>query len=58
MSKIDKVIKITSIVFIIVFILYIIALIYIVYDFRKDYVCSTTTDIKWYIDHNCIKYIK
>ena len=27
-------------------------------DFYNDYKCSTTTDIKWYNEHNCIRYCK
>lgn len=25
-------------------------------DFYNDYKCSTTTDIKWFNENNCIKY--
>lgn len=27
-------------------------------DFANDYRCSTTTDIRWFIDNNCMRYIK
>ena len=25
-------------------------------DLHNDYICSNTTDIKYYNEHNCIKY--
>lgn len=30
--------------------------IYVMIDFKNDYDCSTTTDVDWYIEHNCMKY--
>ena len=30
--------------------------IYVMIDFKNDYDCSTTTDIDWYIKHNCMRY--
>lgn len=27
-------------------------------DFYNDYQCSTTTDIKWFIDNDCMRYVK
>lgn len=27
-------------------------------DMIKDHQCSTTTDIKWYVDNDCLKYYK
>lgn len=30
--------------------------IYILIDFKNDYDCSTTNDINWYIEHNCMRY--
>lgn len=30
--------------------------VYIMIDFKNDYDCSTTTDINWYIEHNCMRY--
>ena len=32
--------------------------IYEVADMIKDHKCSTTTDIKWYVDNDCMKYYK
>lgn len=32
-------------------------LLWILIDFYNDYQCSTTQDIKWYVDNNCIRYI-
>ena len=31
---------------------------YEVGDMIKDHQCSTTTDIEWYVDNNCMKYYK
>lgn len=30
--------------------------IYVMIDFKNDYDCSTTTDVEWYIEHNCMRY--
>ena len=30
--------------------------VYTMIDFYNDYVCSTTTNLKWFETHNCIKY--
>lgn len=30
--------------------------IYVMIDFKNDYDCSTTTDVKWYVEHNCMRY--
>lgn len=27
-------------------------------DFYNDYKCSTTSDIKWYYENNCMRYWK
>lgn len=27
-------------------------------DFYQDYQCSTTTDIKWFVENNCMRYMK
>lgn len=27
-------------------------------DFYLDYQCSTTTDIKWFIENNCMRYMR
>ena len=32
-------------------------LLWILIDFYNDYQCSTTQDIKWYVDNNFIRYI-
>ncbi len=30
--------------------------IYVMIDFKNDYDCSTTYDVDWYIEHNCMRY--
>lgn len=30
--------------------------IYVMIDFKNDYDCSTTTDVDWYIKHDCMRY--
>lgn len=30
--------------------------IYVLIDFKNDYDCSTTYDVEWYIEHNCMRY--
>ena len=53
MSKFEKVILVLTLIMIaVLFILFI----YVMIDFKNDYDCSTTTDIKWYIEHNCMRY--
>lgn len=27
-------------------------------DFYNDYRCSTTNDVEWFKNHNCIRYVK
>lgn len=29
---------------------------YTMIDFYNDYKCSTTTDIRWFLDNNCMRY--
>lgn len=36
--------------------LFFIAMIFVIIDFKNDYDCSTTTDINWYMEHNCTRY--
>lgn len=31
-------------------------IIYTIIDFRNDYICSTTTDMNYFVEHNCIRY--
>ena len=33
-------------------------IVWVLVDFKNDYDCSTTTDIEWYEEHNCIRYCK
>lgn len=32
--------------------------IYEMIDFYNDYKCTTTTDIDWFINNNCMRYYK
>ena len=32
--------------------------IYEIFDFYNDYQCSTTTDIKWFIENDCMRYVE
>ena len=36
----------------------IMSILYEIVDFYNDYQCSTTTDIKWFIENNCMRYMK
>jgi len=36
--------------------IFFIAMIFMIVDFKNDYDCSTTTDMSWYIEHNCKRY--
>lgn len=27
-------------------------------DFYLDYQCSTTTDVKWFIENNCMRFVR
>lgn len=40
----------------VVIIILLFLLFYLMIDFYNDYKCSTTTDIKWFNENNCIKY--
>ena len=49
----------TAIVLILISILMIlIGISYSLYDFYNDYKCSTTTDINWFIENNCMRYMR
>ena len=39
-----------------VFLILITVAAFVIYDFYKDYKCSTTTDINWFIENNCLEY--
>lgn len=48
-----------SIIIMIIFILFVIGIfIYEIIDFYNDYQCSTTNNIEWFINNNCMRYIK
>ena len=38
--------------------LIILEILFTLIDLKNDYDCSTTTDINYYNEHNCIKYYK
>lgn len=40
-----------------VFIIMLIIGAFVLCDFYMDYKCSTTTDIRWFAEHNCLKYM-
>ena len=39
-----------------VFLILITVAAFVIYSFYKDYKCSTTTDINWFIENNCLEY--
>lgn len=47
-----------TIIIIFIFILMIFTILFAVemYDFYKDYQCSTTTDLNWFVNNHCEKY--
>ena len=40
----------------VVFVIICALFVYVMIDFHNDYVCSTTTNLKWFETHNCVKY--
>lgn len=56
--KIERLLNIMQILLLIEVVAFIGWFIYELGDMIKDHQCTTTTDIKWYIDNNCIKYCK
>lgn len=50
--------KIAIILIIIAILMMLAGIIYGLIDFYNDYQCSTTTDIKWFIDNDCMRYMK
>lgn len=51
--------KKNNIILIIVGIIIIImAIVYQIIDFYNDYQCSTSQDINWFMENNCIKYVE
>lgn len=33
-------------------------LIVLMIDFHNDYLCSNTTNVKWFIENNCMRYVR
>ena len=56
--KIERLLNIILIVLLIGAVAFVGWFIYELGDMIKDHQCTTTTDIKWYVDNNCIKYYK
>ena len=52
-TKSQQWILVTSFV---IFIIICALFVYIIIDFYNDYKCSTTTDIRWFLDNNCMRY--
>ena len=52
-TKSQQWILVTSFV---IFIIICALFVYIMIDFYNDYKCSTTTDIRWFLDNNCMRY--
>lgn len=57
-SKIDRLLNIIFIVILVGVVAFVGWFIYELDDMIKNYQCSTTTDIKWYVDNDCLKYYK
>lgn len=47
-----------KILIVLVVIMILVGIGYTLYDFHNDYQCSTTTDIKWFIENNCMRYVE
>ncbi len=54
----EKKLKIIYMTLLIMVIIIIISIIYILIDFYKDVKCSNATDIKWFLENNCEKYME
>lgn len=39
-------------------IIIIIAIVYQIIDFYNDYKCSTSQDINWFMENNCMRYVE
>lgn len=52
-TKSQQWILVTSFV---IFIIICALFVYIMIDFYNNYLCSNTTNFKWFNTHNCIKY--
>lgn len=52
-TKLQQWILVTSFV---IFIIICALFVYIMIDFYNNYLCSNTTNFKWFNTHNCIKY--
>lgn len=55
-EKCEKIENIVFIVLIVILIAVFTAVIFILIDFKNDYDCATTTDVNWYIEHDCERY--
>lgn len=53
----NKEIKVLLVLLSVSLLIYVIWIVYILVDFYNDWKCSTTTDINWFIENNCQKYM-
>ena len=54
-KKTENIILIISMILVII-ITFVIGMVII--DFYKDYQCSTSQDIKWFMENNCMRYVE
>ena len=50
--------KVSYVLAIIGAIIIIAGIIYKIVDFYNDYQCSTSQDINWFMENNCIRYVE
>ena len=50
--------KLAIVLVIIVVLMIVSVIIYGIVDFYNDYKCSTTKDINWFMENNCMRYVE
>ena len=50
--------KVVTVLAVIGILMVISGIIYGIVDFYNDYKCSTTKDINWFMDNNCMRYVE
>lgn len=50
--------KVSIVLAVIGILMVILGIIYGIVDFYNDYKCSTTKDINWFMENNCMRYVE
>lgn len=54
----EKLRKLAIVLIIIAIVLILTGILLTLVEFYNDYQCSTTTDVKWFMEHNCMRFME